>query len=103
MTVCLYGFPPLVREFKKLHPHVDIKVATGGVQRLLRRVRTRRAALALLTPPLRAPRCSAAAPRGVASPAARGSRGPHGPGAARGAAAGDAGRSSALEPRLGAG
>jgi DNA-binding transcriptional LysR family regulator len=55
MTVCLYVFPPLVREFKKLHPHVDITVATGGVQRLLRRVRTRRADLALLTLPIEDP------------------------------------------------
>jgi DNA-binding transcriptional LysR family regulator len=55
MTVCLYVFPPLLREFKKLHPHVDIKVATGGVQRLLRRVRTQRADLALLTLPIEDP------------------------------------------------
>jgi DNA-binding transcriptional LysR family regulator len=52
MTVCLYVFPLLLREFKALHPRVDIKVATGGVQRLLRRVRTRRADLALLTLPI---------------------------------------------------
>jgi len=52
MTVCLYVFPPLLREFRKHHPHVDIKIATGGVQRLLRRLRTRRADLALLTLPV---------------------------------------------------
>src|SRR4029450_925271 len=52
MTVCLYVFPPLLREFRKQHPHVDIKIATGGVQRLLRRLRTRRADLALLTLPV---------------------------------------------------
>jgi DNA-binding transcriptional LysR family regulator len=52
MTVCLYVFPPLLREFKKQHPHVDVKVATGGVQRLLRRVRSRRADLGLLTLPI---------------------------------------------------
>jgi len=55
MTVCLYVFPPLLKEFKKNHPHVDVKVATGGVQRLLRRVRTRRADLALLTLPINDP------------------------------------------------
>jgi len=52
MTVCLYVFPKLLKEFKKHHPQVDIKVATGGQQRLLRRLRTRRAALALLTLPI---------------------------------------------------
>src|SRR6187397_1338933 len=52
MTVCLYVFPLLLKEFRKHHPHVDIKVATGGTQRLLRRLRTRRADLALLTLPV---------------------------------------------------
>src|SRR6478672_5517292 len=52
MTVCLYVFPPLLKEFRRHHPDVDIKVATGGVQRLLRRLRTRRADLALLTLPV---------------------------------------------------
>jgi len=52
MTVCLYVFPHLLKEFKKHHPHVDLKVATGGTQRLLRRLRTRRADLALLTLPI---------------------------------------------------
>jgi DNA-binding transcriptional LysR family regulator len=52
MTVCLYVFPLLLKEFRKHHPHVDIKVATGGHQRLLRRLRTRRADLALLTLPV---------------------------------------------------
>src|SRR5258708_21795526 len=52
MTVCLYVFPLLLKEFKKHHPEVDIKVATGGQQRLLRRLRTRRADLALLTLPI---------------------------------------------------
>ena len=52
MTVCLYVFPQLLKEFKKQHPHVDLKVATGGTQRLLRRLRTRRADLALLTLPI---------------------------------------------------
>ena len=52
MTVCLYVFPLLLKEFRQHHPHVDIKVATGGTQRLLRRLRTRRADLALLTLPV---------------------------------------------------
>lgn len=52
MTVCLYVFPLLLKEFRQHHPHVDIKIATGGQQRLLRRLRTRRADLALLTLPI---------------------------------------------------
>ena len=52
MTVCLYVFPLLLKEFRAHHPHVDIKIATGGTQRLLRRLRTRRADLALLTLPV---------------------------------------------------
>src|SRR5258708_9818765 len=52
MTVCLYVFPLLLKEFRKHHPHVDLKIATGGQQRLLRRLRTRRAHLALLTLPI---------------------------------------------------
>jgi DNA-binding transcriptional LysR family regulator len=51
MTVCLYVFPPLIKEFKKHHPQVEIKVATGGTMRLMRRVRTGQADLALLTLP----------------------------------------------------
>src|SRR3954447_341804 len=52
MTVCLYVFPALIKEFKKQHPQVEIKVATGGTQRLMRRVRTGQADLALLTLPV---------------------------------------------------
>ena len=52
MTVCLYVFPPLIKEFRKHHPQVEIKVATGGTQRLMRRVRTGQADLALLTLPV---------------------------------------------------
>jgi DNA-binding transcriptional LysR family regulator len=55
MTVCLYVFPPLLKEFKKHHPQVDVKVATGGVQRLLRRLRAHRADLGLLTLPVSDP------------------------------------------------
>jgi DNA-binding transcriptional LysR family regulator len=52
MTVCLYVFPPLIKEFRKQHPQVEIKVATGGTQRLMRRVRNGQADLALLTLPV---------------------------------------------------
>ena len=40
MTVCLYVFPHLIKEFRKHHPQVDIKIAVGGTVRLQRLVRT---------------------------------------------------------------
>ena len=52
MTVCLYVFPHLIKEFRKHHPQVDIKIAVGGTVRLQRLVRTRQADLALLTLPI---------------------------------------------------
>jgi DNA-binding transcriptional LysR family regulator len=55
MTVCLYVFPPLLKEFRKHHPQVEIRVATGGTQRLMRRVRSGQADLALLTLPVNDP------------------------------------------------
>lgn len=55
MTVCLYTFPRLLKEFRLQHPEVDVKIATGGMQRLLRRLRAGRADLALLTLPIDEP------------------------------------------------
>ena len=52
MTVCLYVFPHLIKEFRQHHPQVDIKIAVGGTGRLQRLVRTRQADLALLTLPI---------------------------------------------------
>ena len=40
MTVCLYVFPTLLKEFRRHHPDVDIKVITGGTPRLLRKLRS---------------------------------------------------------------
>jgi len=52
MTVCLYVFPPLIKEFRAHHPLVDVKIAVGGTWRLQRRVKSRQADLALLTLPV---------------------------------------------------
>ncbi len=52
MTVCLYVFPPLLKEFRRHHPDVDIKVITGGTPRLLRKLRSGGADLGLLTLPI---------------------------------------------------
>ena len=55
MTVCLYVFPPLLKEFRRHHPDVDIKVITGGTPRLLRKLRSGGADLGLLTLPIEDP------------------------------------------------
>ena len=52
MTVCLYVFPTLLKEFRRHHPDVDIKVITGGTPRLVRKLRAGAADLGLLTLPL---------------------------------------------------
>ena len=52
MTVCLYVFPTLLKEFRRHHPDVDIKVITGGTPRLLRKLRSGAADLGLLTLPI---------------------------------------------------
>lgn len=52
MTVCLYVFPLLLKEFRQHHPGVEIKIAVGSTRRLLGRLRTGRADLALLVLPI---------------------------------------------------
>jgi DNA-binding transcriptional LysR family regulator len=52
MTVCLFVFPILLREFRRLHPEVDVKVITGSSERLLRKLRAGSADLGLLTLPI---------------------------------------------------
>jgi DNA-binding transcriptional LysR family regulator len=55
MTVCLYVFPLLLKEFRAHHPGVEIRIATGGTRRLLGRLRSGRADLALLVLPIHDP------------------------------------------------
>jgi DNA-binding transcriptional LysR family regulator len=55
MTVSLYVFPSLLREFRRLHPEVDVKVITGSAERLLRKLRAGAADLGLLTLPIDEP------------------------------------------------
>jgi DNA-binding transcriptional LysR family regulator len=52
MTVCLYVFPTLLKEFRRHHPDVDIKVITGGTPRLVRKLRSGGADLGLITLPI---------------------------------------------------
>src|SRR4051812_23350804 len=59
MTVCLYVFPTLLKEFRKRHPDVDMKVITGGTPRLLRKLRSGAADLGLMTLPIDDPALAA--------------------------------------------
>jgi DNA-binding transcriptional LysR family regulator len=55
MTVSIYVFPTLLKEFQRLHPDVDVKVATGSADRLVRRLRAGTVDLGLLTLPVDEP------------------------------------------------
>jgi DNA-binding transcriptional LysR family regulator len=55
MTVSLYVFPTLLKEFRRQHPEVDVKVITGSTERLLRKLRSGAADLGLLTLPISEP------------------------------------------------
>jgi DNA-binding transcriptional LysR family regulator len=52
MTVCLYVFPPLLKEFRRAHPEVEVKVSAAATPRLVRQIRTGAADLGLLTLPI---------------------------------------------------
>ncbi len=55
MTVCLYVFPPLLKEFKRAHPDVEVKVTPAATPRLVRQLRTGAADLGLVTLPVEDP------------------------------------------------
>lgn len=52
MTVCLYVFPPLLKEFRRAHPEVEVKVTPAAAPRLVRQLRTGAADLGLVTLPV---------------------------------------------------
>ncbi len=52
MTVCLYVFPPLLKEFRRAHPGVEVKLTPGATPRLVRQLRTGSADLGLVTLPV---------------------------------------------------
>jgi DNA-binding transcriptional LysR family regulator len=52
MTVSLYVFPTLIKEFRREHPGVEVKLSTGSTPRLVRQLRTGGADLGLLTLPV---------------------------------------------------
>jgi DNA-binding transcriptional LysR family regulator len=52
MTICLYVFPELLKEYRRRHPRMDVKITTGSTSGLVERVRAGAADLALLTLPI---------------------------------------------------
>jgi DNA-binding transcriptional LysR family regulator len=52
MTVCLHVFPQLLKEFRRRHPKVDVKLTTGPTPMLLERIRSGVIDVGLLTLPV---------------------------------------------------
>nr|PZN84722.1 MAG: hypothetical protein DIU54_11055 [Acidobacteriota bacterium] len=55
MTVCLYVFPPLIKEFRRHHPNVEVKVTPASATRIVRQLRSGAADLGLATLPIEDP------------------------------------------------
>jgi DNA-binding transcriptional LysR family regulator len=55
MTVCLYVFPALLKEFARAHPGVEVKMTPGATPRLVRSLLAGQADLGLLTLPVSDP------------------------------------------------
>ena len=54
MTVCLYVFPTLLAEVRKIHPHLDLKVTVGSAERSIAMLRSGAGDLGLITLPVEA-------------------------------------------------
>jgi DNA-binding transcriptional LysR family regulator len=54
MTVCLYVFPTLLAEVRRIHPHLDMKVTVGSAERSIAMLRSGAGDLGLLTLPIEA-------------------------------------------------
>ena len=52
MTVCLHVFPALLKEYRRQHPDVEVKLTTGGTPQLLEKLRAGVVDVALLTLPV---------------------------------------------------
>jgi len=55
MTVCLYVFPALLAEIRRVHPQLDLKISAGSGEECVAQLRSGAADLALLTLPVAAP------------------------------------------------
>jgi DNA-binding transcriptional LysR family regulator len=54
MTVCLYVFPALLAEVRRIHPNLDMRVTVGSTQRSIEMLRSGTGDLGLLTLPIEA-------------------------------------------------
>lgn len=52
MTVCLHVFPALLKEYRRRHPDVEVKLTTGGTAAIVQQVRAGAIDVALLTLPV---------------------------------------------------
>jgi len=54
MTVCLYVFPALLAEVRRVHPHLDMKVTVGSAERSIAMLRSGAGDLGMITLPVEA-------------------------------------------------
>jgi DNA-binding transcriptional LysR family regulator len=54
MTVCLYVFPALLAEIRRVHPHLDLKVTVGSAERSIAMLRSGGGDLGMITLPVEA-------------------------------------------------
>jgi LysR family transcriptional regulator, low CO2-responsive transcriptional regulator len=54
MTVCLYVFPALLAEVRRIHPNLDLKVTVGSAERSIAMLRSGAGDLGLITLPVEA-------------------------------------------------
>ena len=52
MTVCLYMFPPLLKQLNKVHPELDVRLTVATAQRSVTEIRAGRVDAGLLTLPV---------------------------------------------------
>lgn len=52
MTVCLYVFPTLLTEIRRVHPALDLKISAGSTDRCIAQLRAGTADLGMLTLPI---------------------------------------------------
>jgi DNA-binding transcriptional LysR family regulator len=55
MTVCLYVFPILLNEIRRVHPQLELKISAGSTERCIAQLRAGTADLGMLTLPIDTP------------------------------------------------
>jgi DNA-binding transcriptional LysR family regulator len=52
MTVCLYVFPPLLKQIRRVHPKLDVRITVATAERSVQEIRAGRVDAGLLTLPI---------------------------------------------------